>query len=157
MTQTYIKNPDGTFTAVQDNQLVSGAKQFFAAAANEASPATIHQAMQGLGAQIPAAIPLTGLAALASDPETINHIIAAISTGNPLAIAGTLAGVVITAYSTFTKTQIKGITDDQITTYVNSLSRDELLARLSGKSAAVIGDPASPTTASDGITGSGAS
>ena len=157
MTQTYIKNPDGTFTAVQDNQLVSGAKQFFAAAANEASPATIHQAMQGLGAQIPAAIPLTGLAALASDPETINHIVAAVATGNPIAIAGTLVGVAITAYSTFTKTQIKDITDAQITTYVNSLSRDDLLARLPGKSAAVIGDPASPTSASDGITGSGAS
>ena len=153
----YTKNLDGTFTEIPESPVISGAKQFLAAAAHEASPATIHQAMQGLGAQIPAAIPLTGLAALASDPETINHIIAAISTGNPLAIAGTLAGVVITAYSTFTKTQIKGITDDQITTYVNSLSRDELLARLSGKSAAVIGDPASPTSASDGITGSGAS
>lgn len=132
MTQTYIKNPDGTFTAIQDNQLVSSAKQFFAAAANEASPATIHQAMQGLGSQIPAAIPLTGLAALASDPETINHIIAAISTGNPLAIAGTLAGVAITAYSTFTKTQLKGITNAQIEQSTSSLTDDQLNNAIAG-------------------------
>ena len=157
MTQTYIKNPDGTFTAVQDNQLVSGAKQFFAAAANEASPATIHQALQGLGAQIPAAIPLTGLAALASDPETINHIVAAVATGNPIAIAGTLAGVAITAYSTFTKTQIKDITDAQIQTDINGLTRNQLLSLLSANNASANISAASPTAASGGITGSGAS
>ena len=157
MTQTYIKNPDGTFTAVQDNQLVSGAKQFFAAAANEASPATIHQALQGLGAQIPAAIPLTGLAALASDPETINHIVAAVATGNPIAIAGTLAGVAITAYSTFTKTQIKDITDAQIQTDINGLTRDQLLSLLSANNASANISAASPTATIGGITGSGTS
>ena len=131
---TYIKNQDGTFTEIPESQLVTGAKQFLAAAAHEANPATIHQAMQSLGAQIPAAIPITGLAALASDPDTINHIVAAVATGNPIAIAGTLAGVAITAYSTFTKTQLKGITDAQITDYVNGLSIDQLNSLLSAKS-----------------------
>ena len=131
---TYTKNPDGTFTEIPESPVISGAKQFLAAAAHEASPATLHQAMQSLGAQIPAAIPLTGLAALASDPETINHIVSAVATGNPIAIAGTLAGVAITAYSTFTKTQLKGITDAQITDYVNGLSTDQLNSLLIAKS-----------------------
>ena len=129
----YTKNPDGTFTEAPEAPeapVVSALKTFAAAAANEASPATIHQAMQGLGAQIPAAIPLTGLAALASDPDTLNHIIDAVSTGNPLAIAGTLAGVAITAYSTFTTTQLKGLTDAQIQTDVNSMSESDLTAAL---------------------------
>ena len=129
---TYTKNPDGTFTEIPESPVISGAKQFLAAAAHEASPATLHQAMQSLGAQIPAAIPLTGLAALASDPETINHIVSAVATGNPIAIAGTLAGVAITAYSTFTKTQLNGITDDQIKTYISGLTPAELDAELRG-------------------------
>ena len=136
---TYTKNPDGTFTEIPESPVISGAKQFLAAAAHEASPATLHQAMQSLGAQIPAAIPLTGLAALASDPETINHIVSAVATGNPIAIAGTLAGVAITAYSTFTKTQLNGITDDQIKTYISGLTPAELDAELRGNAGQSIG------------------
>jgi len=138
---TYTKNPDGSFTEIPESPVITGAKQFLASAAHEASPATLHQAMQGLGAQIPAAIPLTGLAALYVDPDAINHIVAAVATGNPIAIAGTLAGVAITAYSTFTTTQLKGLTDAQIQTDVNNLTESQLndvLAKLRSQSPTAI-------------------
>ena len=123
MATTYVRNADGTFSPMPQNT-------FLSALANEANPAAIHQALNNSGSQIPSVVPALGMATLAISPDTVNHIVAAVATGNPLAIFGTVLGVAITSYATFTKTQLRGITNDQIAAYVNALTPNQLNSML---------------------------
>ena len=97
--------------------------------ANQGLPA-LHQMLTNVGASVPAALPWTTVAATLATPEVLNPLIASIATGNVLAIAGTLGMAAITGYSTFTKTQLKGLTDAQLETYTDNLSDADLNARL---------------------------
>lgn len=158
--KTYIKNPDGSFSPAPSLPVSDSVVSFVKAAASEVDPALIHGALTTLGSQVPSVIPVGIAATTAMSPEALNAVTGVLQSaisGNPVAIAGSVITAALFAYTTFSKTQIKGITDDQITTYVNNLSRDELISRLSGKSATVSGDPASPTATIGGIAGSGSS
>ena len=108
-----------------ENPYFTAGKSFLAAAAAEASPATIHQALTNIGAQIPAPVPIIGLAAIAATPrvqDALVNVALSAASGNWVAAAGMLTGVAITGYSIFTKSQLQGVTNDQLQTYIKNLT-----------------------------------
>ena len=97
--------------------------------ANQGLPA-VHQVLTNIGASTPAILPWAAVGTVLATPEILNPLVASIASGNPLAIAGTLLGTAITGYSTFTRTQLKGLTDAQLKTYTDNLSVADLNAGL---------------------------
>ena len=129
---TYTKNPDGTFTEIPESPLIAAGKQALAVAAHEATPKVWHQGLAQLGAQVPTVPFFVGQAGLmAANPDAVTHLIAAAATGNPIAIAGTVAGIALNYYVISNQTKIKVITDDQIANFADSLTPAQLDAVLS--------------------------
>ena len=125
---TIVTDDTGKFvSATTNNPVINAVNTLASAAAHEASPATMHQAMNQLGAQVPP-VPFLFAQSLAAaaNPDAVNHLLESLATGNPLAIIGTALGIGVNAYVMFNKTQLQGITNAQIEQSTSSLTGDQL-------------------------------
>ena len=145
---TIVTDDTGKFvSATTINPVIDAVNTVAASAAHEINPATMHQAMNQLGAQIPPVPFLLGQSiAAAANPDAVGHLIESVASGNPLAILGAIFGIGINSYVLFNQTQLKGITNAQIEQSTSALTDAQLDSSVAAANASLRADTGNPAS-----------